>query len=175
MEQQLHKPVRSLTELVAMLKERRVGFLIHEIMDGVHEFEPDMGPLGRLPMEYRVAWGARDSVGFLNAKRKDCLIADLEGTVTVGGLCEAARCRGTLDLRYFSIHTLRYTFDFEADGKAYRYVGDKVNIWPWNVGTSHTTCFGTLKERDSGKLVSRSVTYFRWWRAPAFVASLRLA
>jgi hypothetical protein len=171
----LQQPVRGFGDLLAMLKERRIGFLMREVMDGDHEFEPGMGPSGRLPMEYRITWGSKHFFDFLDPTNERCLISEVEGTVSVGGLCEAAKCRGTLDLKYFSAHCLRYSFDFEVAGKDYRYVGDKVNIWPWNFPTTHTTCVGTLVEIDTGKLVSRSVTYFRFWRAPGFVTSFRLA
>ena len=90
------------------------------------------------------------------------------------GLCEKVACKGTLELRYFDQHRLIYTLDFDAAGKRYRFVGEKVNIWPWNLLTSHTTCFGRLIEQDSGKLVSTSVTYFHLVRAPEFAASFRL-
>ena len=41
---------------------------------------------------------------------------------------------------YLTEHRLRYSFEFEAQGKPHRFVGEKVNIWPWNLPTSHTTC-----------------------------------
>jgi hypothetical protein len=103
------------------------------------------------------------------------MTAELEGTVSVEFLCQDAPCSGSFEMRYLSEHRIRYSFEFEAQGKPYRYVGEKVNIWPWNLATSHTTCFGTLVEADTGKLVSRSVTYFRMHTLPGFVASLRLA
>jgi len=37
------------------------------------------------------------------------------------------------------------------------------------------TAFGTIKEVDSGRLVSRSVVHFKLHRAPSFLFSLRLA
>ena len=33
----------------------------------------------------------------------------------------------------------------------------------------------TIKEKSSGKLVSRSVVYFKLWTLPTFIASLRPA
>jgi hypothetical protein len=92
----------------------------------------------------------------------------------VGGLCDWAPCKGTLSLEYGK-QRIRYRFDFEAGGKLYRFSGDKVNIRPWNLGTSHTTCFGTLVELDSGRLVSTSVTEFRLRDLPGFLTSLRWA
>ena len=150
-----------------------VGFTITETMSGHHEFEPECGPEGRRPMEFRVRWGAPELLEYLNPKSGRFLISDLEGTVTIDGLCLEAPCRGRFELRYFSDQTIRYTFEFDANGTTYEYAGHKVNIWPWNLPFSHTTCFGTIKEQRSGKLVSRSVVYFKLWALPGFLASLR--
>jgi len=98
----------------------------------------------------------------------------LSGIMTMGGLCDSTPCEGELKLRYFTKRTIRYSFDFRADGRDYAYVGEKVNILPWNLPTSHTTCFGTVKEIDSGRLVSRSVTHFRISTVMQFMASFRL-
>lgn len=157
-----------------MIKERRVGFSMDEVMRGHHEFLPGFGPSGRLPMEIRVAWGPRSVGSFLNPLGDAFLTNDLEGTVSVDFLCRETPCRGKLELKYLSEQSIRYTFDFEVRQKPYQYVGEKVNIWPWNVAVSHTTCFGTLTEVDSGKLVSRSVLFFRLSTLPSFLASLRL-
>lgn len=160
--------------LIDKLKDARLGFAMHEIMDGTHRFEHGCGPTGRLPMEFRVNWGAKRLGPFLDPFGEEFLRSDLDGTVTVGGLCTRAPCTGTLALKYFSENSITYTFDFEAGGEAYTYVGNKVNIWPWNLPVSHTTCFGTIKESNSGKLISTSALFFRLWRSPSFVTSFRL-
>jgi hypothetical protein len=126
-------------------------------------------------MEFKVTWGARNLVEWLNPKGEKFMIVDLAGTVTVGGLCEAAPCEGTLELKYFDQRKIRYAFTFTIDRVEYRYVGEKVNIRPWNLPVSHTTCFGTLTEAATGKLVSKSVTHFRMRTMPEFAASLRWA
>ncbi len=56
---------------------------------------------------------------------------------------------------------------------AYQYVGQKVDIRPWNLPWSHTRCFGHLTRADTGELVSTSLTRFRLRSAPRFLASLR--
>ena len=150
------------------------GFTMDEVMSGTHEFAPGAGPPGTHPFEFRVCWGTRDLPTFINPFGNAFMINDMEGTVTVGGLCEDAPCSGTLELRYFTEKKIRYTFDFKADGASYRFIGEKVNILPWNLPTSHTTCFGTLTDAE-GQLVSRSLTFFRIRTAPAFMASFRLA
>ena len=122
-----------------------------------------------------MTWGTDDLVRWLDHRSGTFLTQDLEGTVTVGGLCEAAPCKGRLELRYFDEHVLRYRFEFEVDGIRYRYVGEKVNIQPWNLPVSHTTCFGVVTELETGRLISRSVTHFRLSTIPGFLRSLRAA
>jgi hypothetical protein len=155
--------------------EGRVGFRMDEVMSGDHAFEPGCGPEGRWPMSFAVTWGPDDLRAWIDPGSGEFLTQPLEGTVTVGGLCDDAPCRGRLELRYFDEHALRYTFEFSASGVRYRFVGEKVNIKPWNLPVSHTTCYGVLTELDTGRLVSRSVTHFRFRTIPAFLASLRLA
>ncbi|MGC8928886.1 MAG: hypothetical protein ACP5QK_13325, partial [Myxococcota bacterium] len=66
------------------------------------------------------------------------------------------------------------TFEFEVNGKRYLYIGEKVNIKPWNLPVSHTTCFGTIVERETNRLISRSVVFFRYSTIPSFLLSFRL-
>ena len=150
------------------------GFSMDETMTGTHEFVAGAGPAGTHAFEFKVQWGAQDMGEFLNPLGERFMVSDMEGTVTVGGLCEEVPCRGTLELRYLIDKKIRYTFDFDVEGAPYRFVGEKVNILPWNLPTSHTTCFGTLTDGD-GQLISRSLTFFRLRTAPAFLASFRLA
>jgi hypothetical protein len=98
----------------------------------------------------------------------------LSGWITVGGLCERAPCEGHLELKYFSEHKIRYLFRFGADGHQYAYVGEKVNIMPWNLPTSHTTCFGRITAADTGKLISTSVVFFELRTIVSFTRSFRL-
>ena len=157
-----------------MVREKRFGFKMDEVMSGNHEFEPGCGPCGRLPFEFTVAWGPEHIWPWANPGSDRFLTQPLAGTVTVGGLCDSAVFEGELQLRYFTDRKIRYRFEFLAHGVTYRFVGEKVNILPWNLPTSHTTCFGVVTEKETGKLISRSVTYFRLATAPSFLASLRL-
>ncbi len=158
-----------------MIKEKRVGFLMDEIMSGHHEFEPGCGPYGRYPFEFKVTWGPKSLARWINPLGGDFMTQPLKGTVTVGGLCEKVPCTGTLELAYLTERKIRYTFEFTVNKKAYHFVGEKVNILPWNLPVSHTTCFGTMVEKKTGKLISRSVTFFRFRTTPQFMSSLRLA
>ncbi|ACL04418.1 conserved hypothetical protein [Desulfatibacillum aliphaticivorans] len=162
-------------DLYTMVKERRLGFAMDEVMSGDHEFMPGMGPEGRLPFEFRVTWGPRHLIKWINPLGGAFMTQPLEGTVTVGGMCTRVPCSGTLELAYFTEAKIRYTFEFVFGGKTYHFVGEKIHIRPWNLHVSHTTCYGTLKEKDTGKPVSKSVTHFRFRTTPAFLASLRFA
>lgn len=150
-----------------------MGFHIREVMTGQHEFEPGFGEPGKRPMEFRVRWGAGNLRRWLDPRGHDFMANELEGTVSIGGLCEATPCKGALLLRYFADQTLRYSFEFEVGGTAYRFVGEKVWLRPWNLPWSHTTCFGRLTRKQDGVLVSTSVTRFRMRTVPAFLLSFR--
>ncbi|MBI5486518.1 MAG: hypothetical protein HY905_04225 [Deltaproteobacteria bacterium] len=162
-------------ELVRGVADKKFGFRMDEVMSGTHVFETGAGPQGRHEFSFTVTWGPDDLVRWLDPRSGSFLTQDLDGTVTIGGLCEAAPCKGRLELRYFDEHVLRYRFEFEVRGVHYRYVGEKVNIQPWNLPVSHTTCFGVVTEADTGRLISRSVTHFRLRTVPAFLRSLRAA
>ncbi len=164
-----------LAAIRSMVGEGRIGFKMDEVMTGLHEFEPRFGPAGKRPMEFRVTWGPRHLTEWSNPSGNHFMINDMKGSVTIDGLCYFEPCTGSLELRYFKDQTIRYAFTFEADGGTYQYVGEKVNIYPWNLFWSHTTCFGRLTRQETGELVSTSVTHFRFRTAPAFMASFRLA
>jgi hypothetical protein len=157
-----------------MLSERRLGFLMDEVMTGTHEFEPGFGEPGQKFMEFRGSWGPKHLTEFLNPLGGRFFYNDMTGHVTVEGLCDRAPFVGSLELLYFSEGKIRYTFTFEVNGTEYLYIGEKRDIRPWNLHRTHTTCYGTLSERDTGRLVSKSITYFRLRSAPQFMASVRL-
>jgi hypothetical protein len=164
-----------LGQLKAIVQEDRFGFLMDEEMSGEHEFEPTFGTTEKRPMGFRVTWGTRHLLQWINPVHDRFMVSDLRGSVTIGGLCYQTPCTGFLELRYFKDHTIRYTFRFKVDGKAYKYVGEKANIHLRNLPWSHTTCFGRLILEETGQLVSTSVIRFRIRSLPRFVASLRLA
>ena len=163
---------------VAMLDERRLGFEMDEVMTGEHEFEKGFGPSGKKFMEFRATWGPKRISRFLNPRSDKFCISELEGTVTIEGLCADIPMKGTLELSYFKEHKLRYTFDFSVDGKDYHFIGEKVDVrlWCfWALPRTHTTCYGKLTLADTGELVSKSITYFRFRTSLAFMRSFRLA
>jgi len=167
--------LQRLAEFRAMIAEGRLGFRIDEVMSGEHEFDPQFGSPEKRPMEFRVTWGPRHILQWGNPAHPRFMVGELEGTVTIDGLCYHTPCTGSLELRYFKDRTIRYTFGFEQNHQSYTYIGEKVNIHLWNLPRSHTTCFGRLILARTGKLVSTSVTYFRLRSLPRFVASVRLA
>jgi hypothetical protein len=164
-----------LNDLKEMIAEKRLGFAMEEIMTGTHEFEPGYGEPGQKFMEFSGTWGPKHLTEFLNPLGGKFFYTDLQGVVTVAGLCENVPMVGSLELLYFTEAKIRYTFTFEVNGVDYLYIGEKVDIRPWNLHRTHTTCYGTLSERDTGRIVSKSITYFKLSTAPKFLLSLRLA
>ncbi len=163
-----------LGESLQRLREGGVGFQMDERMAGEHEFAFGQGPAGKHKLEFQVTWGPKNVARWLTPGSQEFLTQPLSGTITVEGLCAAAPCTGTLELRYFGDHLIRYTFDFEAGGRKLRYVGEKRDIRPWNLHVTHTTCYGRITEVETGALVSTSVTRFRLSALPRFLLSLRL-
>ncbi|MCB9688465.1 MAG: hypothetical protein H6735_25740 [Alphaproteobacteria bacterium] len=148
-----------------------MGFRAREIMRGYHEFAEGMGPPGRHPFTFRASWGPDRLRDWLDPRKPTFLWQELTGEVDADGLCEAAPCRGTLHLRYVPDRTIRYVFEFDDDhGRALRYEGTKENLRPWNLLVTHTTCFGTVTEVATGRLVSRGVTFFRLRDLPGLLA-----
>jgi hypothetical protein len=151
-----------------------IGFKMDEIMQGEHEFENGFGPEGKKRMIFKVNWGTNQLVDWLNPFSDNFMVNDLEGTVSIDGLCEDEPCSGKLELKYFSEQKIRYTFEFETEEEAYIFVGEKRNIYPWNLPYSHTCCFGELRLKDSNELVSTSITHFRLDTLPEFLSSFQI-
>ncbi len=163
---------------VTMLDERRVGFNIDEIMTGEHEFEKGFGSPGKKFMEFHATWGPKRISEFLNPKSNKFCMSEMEGTVTIEGLCTDVPMKGTMELSYFREHKIRYIFDFSVDGVNYHFVGEKVNVhlWRfWALPKTHTICYGKLTLASAGELVSKSITHFRFRTSLAFMRSFRLA
>jgi hypothetical protein len=124
------------------------------------------------PFSFDVRWGAKLK-DFLNPFSKQFMTAKLNGIVDVGGIGRFP-CVGTLKLDYVNKNKITYEFLFVISHREYKYVGEKVNIKPWNLPASHTTCFGTIIEKYSGTLVSKSITHFRMSTLPSFLKSFTL-
>jgi hypothetical protein len=162
-------------DFTSMLAERRCGFHMDEVMTGTHQFEPEFGPPGEKFMEFRATWGPKHLTEFANPFGGKFMYTDLCGYVDIEGLCANVPMSGSLELLYFTEQKLRYTFEFEVDGKEYLFVGEKRDLRPWNLHRTHATLYGTLTEKLSGRVVSRSITYFRFKTAPKFMLSFRFA
>jgi hypothetical protein len=150
------------------------GFQIHEVMSGEHEFVDGFGPAGKHKFEFKADWGPKNLVDFVNPGQDKFMLSELAGTVTIGGMCENMPVYGTLQLRYFQDQKIRYTFDFSVDGEPYQYVGEKQQIYPWNLPYSHTTCFGEVKNLRTGKVISKSITHFDMNDLPEFLGTFKL-
>ena len=152
-----------------------VGFTMTEVMSGAHHFLGKDQPTGDLPFHFTLKWGTVDLARFLNPMAgKAHLTAEAEGHVSVGGLADNVPCDGTLELRYFTEAKIRYTFTFDKGDKSYRNVGVKINIRPWNLHRTHTTCYGTIWDTATGSEISRSIVYFKFNTIPGFLTSFRL-
>jgi len=159
------------------LREDSVGFRMDETMVGEHELAPGFGSAGppkKGRIELCLTWGPSSIARWLTPTSKDFLRQPISGTITAEGLCVGAPCEGTLELLYLKEHKIRYLLKFEALGRRLNYEGEKVNIRPWNLHVSHTTCLGRITEVDSGALVSTSVVRFRLTGLPRFLLSLRV-
>jgi hypothetical protein len=162
---------------------KRLGFRARETMRGTHRFlenfdAGDGSPTARAgaehPFEFSVSWGHPNLVRFANPLSNDFCCAVAEGTLSAGGICEAAPATGLLEFRYLSESLIRYTLDFEARSKQFHYVGEKRELRPWNLHRTHVTCYGTLMMGGSEKPVSHSVVQFSLSDLPSFLRSFHL-
>jgi hypothetical protein len=148
------------------------GFKLFETMEGYHYFPNDERGTKRY-MKFECSWGPENIKHFLIPQPDRFLIAPLRGNVTIDGLCRKAPMEGMVELDYFGRGTITYEFTFKVKDRWCVYKGEKVNIKPWNLLTSHTTCFGTVHGFD-GELISTSVTFFKLKTALDFVKSFKL-
>ncbi len=146
-----------------------MSFRITETMAGRHT-AVDGGK--DQPFAFEVTWGPRQLRDWANPLSERFLWNELAGRVRADGLFDWTPCTGSLSLDYARGRVV-YTFDAEVAGRPVRFHGEKVNIRPWNLAFSHTTCFGTLVDLESGRLLSRVVVSFRLRDLPRFAASLR--
>lgn len=152
-----------------------LGFKLDEVMTGTHEFSDNGYPKGIRPFHYSLTWGNKNILKFLNPLSKEFMDSEVKGIVTIGGLVNKAVCQGTLKMLYFSERKIRYAFTFKDEtGTAYRYIGEKINIWPWNLHKTHVTCYGTVTNLDTGKDISKSTVYFPYREMIPFIFSFRL-
>lgn len=154
-----------------------MGFRVTEVMRGTHERCDGLPPSGAQPFAFRVTWGPDRLLEWFNPASQRFLWQRLEGEVLAGGLTsDWAPCRGTLALEYFGRRRIRYELDFTGPSRGVlRFVGEKVNIRPWNLLVSHTTCTGTITDLATGRLVSTAVVTFRLRDLPRMLLSARWA
>lgn len=139
-----------------------VGFSINEVMSGYDN--------ALQPFVFDVRWGLMNVKDIL---KWGAIKFNLEGTVHFKG--RTSPCYGHLIIDYFDTHTITYIFNFyDPDYGRLLYVGEKVNIKPWNLPVSHTTCFGTVSTYEDDTLVSRTLAFFKFRTIPKFLASFRL-
>jgi len=130
--------------------------------------------MGKQPFSFNVKWGPKNIVDWASPNSSTFLFNQMTGVVNIGGLADNIPIIGSLEINYFKEQKIRYTYDLEFEGKNYLFIGEKVNIRLYNLTTSHTTCFGTLTNQETGELISRSITYFRLKDSLRFLGSLRI-
>lgn len=167
-------------ELLAMLRERRVGFKADEQMKGSHRFLVDLPRTkvragDELPFSFKITWGNPRLLNFLNPLSQEHGVAPLEGWVRIGGLVGEAPIRGAMELRYLKDATIRYSFEFATGGQRYRFSGKKQDIRPWNLHRTHTLCHGVLTDLTDDQQLSEVTVRFGLRTMPKFLASFRLA
>ena len=154
-----------------------LSFTITETMAGLHHFvDPARGDANDRRFYFRLDWGARRGEQ-INPFADEFLAFGATGQILVDGLTDGeVPCTGTLKLDYFGRHTITYALDFEVDGEAFHFVGEKVDVNPLSpvmLIKTHTTCYGTLTDA-AGAVVSRSVTHFEPSTLVPFITSFRL-
>ncbi|ABW66802.1 hypothetical protein [Desulfosudis oleivorans] len=150
-----------------------IGFKLNELMTGTHRLSDDPEG-GERPLTFALTWGNSSLLQWANPFSDRFLWNEARGWITVDGLVEKADCKGSLHLLYFSGRKIRYDLVFnDEQGRAYRYVGEKRNIWPWNLHRTHVTCYGTVTELETGKVISESIVYFPWRQGLTFLFSFR--
>ncbi len=151
-----------------------LGFTLNEYMVGTHTFVDDGKNKKTLPLHFNITWGNQSLLKALNPFSKGFLNNKATGLITVGGLVENVNCTGSLNLLYFSERKIRYELYFKNNqGKAYKYVGEKINLWPWNLHKTHVTCYGAITEQESNRIISKSVVFFPYKELLSFIFSFR--
>lgn len=154
-----------------MKTQKKYGFYMTEKMVGhFSRVYSDWGTDNWVPMKFNATWGTEDISGVMSEEGNFKFL--LTGDITIKGLCRGAPLCGWLFLNYLTDGMLKYTFNFEANHRQLTFVGRKVNINPWNILTSHTTCVGAVYALE-GSLMGHSVTYFQLRDVLRFLASFR--
>ena len=145
-----------------------IGFKFKEVMSGFHYFNNKNGKF-----EFVVDWGPHNLIKWLNVFSKHFLSQPLHGFITAEGICENEKCLGSLELKYWK-GMIRYVIYFDSNEIPYKYIGEKINIRPWNLHRTHTTCYGKLINLQTNEVVSEPLTYFKLRTLPSFLLSFRV-
>jgi len=152
-----------------------LGFKTNEIMVGTHHFIVEGMPEGEFPMYFHISWGNKSLLRWLNPLGGEFLLNKAEGHITVGNLVEKADCYGSLELLYFTERKIRYILDFrDRNERPYRYIGEKINLWPWNLYKTHFICYGQIKDIEQNRIISKSKLYFPYREIASFILSTKL-
>jgi hypothetical protein len=163
-----------MADSISRILNGNFGFQIEETMSGYHEFTDENDREGIHPITFTAKWGPETIIPWLNPYDNNFLRHSMNGTVTVGGLCEETHFSGYMELRYFSETLIRYVFDFTVDQQTYHFHGEKTNLRPWNLARTHTTLRGTLTETSSETIISRAKLCFYLRDLLPMLLSLRI-
>lgn len=151
---------------------------ISETMRGTHHFvDPQLGDASERPFWFRIRWAGIPTL-VLNPLSPRFLDYDCDGVIHADGLTSIpVPCKGSLHIDYRRAHAISYRLTFEADGRLFRFNGEKRDVRldrPWMLVKTHTTCYGEIVD-DQRRVVSRSVVHFEPSTAIDFLKSLRLS
>lgn len=146
-----------------------LGFRLDEKMSGSYQWadKPDQS----LDMTVHLNWGADSLLTWLNPMKEDFMTNYLEGTVSIEGLCESVACYGKLELLYFKEQKVRYSFDFEVDEQVYTFIGEKQDIYPWNLAWLNTPCEGEIRLLGDLEVVANATINFQFKDLPKLLKS----
>jgi len=159
------------------------GFKISETMSGTHAFVGDYENCKiNLPLYFKIDWSYKNTLECLKRLvTMKPVTFEVKGRFFAEGLCDEIDCVGGMHLDYFGNHTISYCLEmrnpsysrvssFEKINEHYFFIGDKINIKPWNLLTSHTTCYGIITN-GKGELISKCKVFFKLRTLPAMLAS----
>ncbi len=150
------------------MKNPQIGF--HKTMHGIYKKD-----LGSAAKQFDFTVNARAPLKrIINPFDSKFMLADLEGKVTMAGICnDAPISNGSLMLDFFRQRALIYTFEFNAGGREFTYCGIK-NLHIEKPIKSMTCLYGVIKEPDGDRMknVWPAESYFKLIELPGFLLSL---
>jgi hypothetical protein len=138
------------------------GFQFSESLSGTYQRDGQ-----ERKISFQVTARADSIWKFLHDRR-----AHLDGVIDVAGLAENAHLQGAIVIDPFLGRIIRYEFGFPgADGKSYRFLGEK-HIDPLHPVETSTTLPGTISDTE-GNFSASALLHFHTQDLIPFLASFR--